>query len=282
MQSIAEVFFSLSAQLISPAMMTEFILFIILGCFAGFTGGLLGLGGGLILVPAFIFIFVYLGESMDVAPHLAIGTSLAIITISSLSSAYGHTRYGHVLWPVVFILTPGLIVGVLIGVVIADQLPGSVLKILFGVFAITIAIYMWLGNPQPAVCRALTRKASLIAGMIIGTLSAIIGIGGGSMVTPFLMWNGYQIQQAVAVAAATGFPIAVSGAIGFIWMGSDAIITLDDTWGYVYWPAFIVVAAVAAAVAPLGARMAHLWSKEKLKRFFSLFLMLLGLLMVFQ
>lgn len=262
--------------------MTEFILFIILGCFAGFTGGLLGLGGGLILVPTFLFIFVYLGESMDVAPHLAIGTSLAIITISSLSSAYGHTRYGHVLWSVVFMLTPGLIVGALIGVVIAGQLPGAILKVVFGVFAITMAIYMWLGNPQPTVRRTLTRRASFAVSMAIGTLSAMIGIGGGSMVTPFLVWSGYQIQQAVAVAATTGFPIAVSGAIGFIWMGSDAIITLNDTWGYVHWPAFIVVATVAAMVAPLGARTAHRWSKEKLKRFFSLFLMLLGLLMVFQ
>ncbi len=262
--------------------MTEFIIFIILGCFAGFIGGLLGLGGGLILVPAFIIIFVYLGESMAVAPHLAIGTSLAIITIISLSSAYGHARYGHVLWPVVFMLAPGLIVGALIGVVIADQLPGPILKILFGVFAITIAIYMWLGNSQPTVCRTLTRKVSLAVSMAIGTLSAIIGIGGGSMVTPFLIWSGYQIQQAIAVAATTGFLIAVSGAIGFIWMGSDAIITLNDTWGYVHWPAFIIVATVAAIVAPLGARTAHRWSKEKLKRFFSLFLMLLGLLMVFQ
>ncbi len=262
--------------------MAEFIIFVVLGCFAGFIGGLLGLGGGLILVPAFLFIFVYLGESMDVAPHLAIGTSLAIITISSLSSAYGHARYGHILWPMVFMLTPGLIVGALIGVLIADQLPGPILKVLFGVFAITMATYIWFGNPQPTVCRTLTRKASLAVSMAIGTLSAMIGIGGGSMVTPFLVWSGYQIQQGVAIAATTAFPIAVSGAIGFIWVGSDAIITLSDTWGYVHWPAFVVVATVAATVAPLGARTAHRWSKEKLRRVFSLFLMLLGLFMVLQ
>ncbi len=262
--------------------MTEFIVFMMLGCFAGFTGGLFGLGGGLILVPALTFIFTYLGESEDVAPHLAIGTSLAIITISSLSSAYGHARYGDVLWWVVMTLTPGLVVGALIGAMVADQLPGSLLKILFGLFAVIIAIYMWFDHPQPMVCRTLTKRAGLMIGAVMGVFSSMIGIGGGSMVIPFLGWYGYQIQQAVAVSATTGFPIAVSGTLGFIWMGSDAMITLNDTWGYVHWPAFIVVAASAAAVAPFGAYTAHRCSRKKLKNFFSLFLILLGMFMIIQ
>jgi len=253
-----------------------------LGCFAGFTGGLFGLGGGLILVPALTFIFTYLGESKDIAPHLAIGTSLAVITISSLSSAYGHVRYGHVLWRVVLALTPGLVVGALIGAVVADQLPGSALKILFGLFAVAMAIYMWFGHPQPMVCRTLSRKAGLMTGAVIGGLSSMIGIGGGSIVIPFLVWCGYQIQQAVAVSAMTGFPIAVSGTLGFILMGSDAMITLNDTWGYVHWPAFIAIATSAAAMAPLGAYTAHRCSGDKLKIFFSLFLILLGIFMIVQ
>jgi uncharacterized membrane protein YfcA len=261
--------------------MEFFLLYLLLGAFAGVMAGLLGVGGGLIIVPVLAWIYQQQGVAPEVIMHLAIGTSLATIVFTSISSVKAHHARGAVLWQVFWTLTPGIIIGALLGAAIADYLPTKELSIFFGLFELFVALQMALSlKPKPN--RNLPGKVGMSgAGSIIGAVSSIVGIGGGSMTVPFLVWCNVQVQKAIATSAACGLPIAIAGTVGFIVTGSNTENLPNYSLGYVNGLSLLGIVATSVLFAPLGARLAHALPADKLKKGFAVLLFLLAVKMLF-
>lgn len=262
------------------AILSTLLFYLTLGLFAGVMAGLLGVGGGLIIVPTLAWIFHHQQVDDAIVMHLAIGTSLATIVVTSISSVRAHHRRGAVLWPIFWQLTPGIIVGAWLGAAIADALPSAVLSKVFAVFVLTVAAQMGFGA-KPAPHRELPGTAGMLtAGGVIGAVSAIVGIGGGSLTVPFLTWCNIAIRQAVATSSACGLPIALAGALGFVVTGLNATGRPDWSLGYVYGPALVGITLTSMLSAPLGAKLAHTLPTEMLKKVFAAFLTLVGVKML--
>lgn len=252
------------------------LLYLLLGAFAGVMAELLGVGGGLIIVPVLAWIFRGQHFSESVVMHLAIGTSLATIVVTSVSSIRAHHQRGAVLWPVVWRLTPGIVIGAWLGAAVADRLSSFALTKIFAVFVLMVAAQIAFGA-KPAPQRGLPGAPGMLAtGGVIGVVSAIVGIGGGSLTVPFLTWCNTSIRQSVATSAACGLPIALAGSVGFIATGLNASGLPPWSLGYVYGPALAGVAAASMFSAPLGAKLAHTLPTEILKKVFAIFLALVG------
>lgn len=249
------------------------VAYLALGAFAGTVAGLLGVGGGLIIVPVLVVLFARQGIESSIIMHLAVGTSLATIVVTSISSVYSHHRHGAVLWRVFWRLTPGIVIGAWLGAWLASMLPTREFKLIFGVFELLVAAQMAFGfKPPPS--SALPGGLGLAgAGSLIGTISAIIGIGGGSLTVPFLTWCQVKIHNAIATSAACGLPIAIAGSVGFMLTGSSQLSLPNYASGFVYWPAFIGIVIASALFAPLGAKLAHRLSTKKLRGTFAVFLL---------
>jgi len=261
--------------------MNEWLAYAALGAFAGTLAGLFGVGGGLVIVPVLVWLFLQAGIHSEVIMHLAIGTSLATIVFTSISSVYAHHRRGAVQWRAVAQLTPGIVLGAWLGAVIADSLPSGNLRLVFGVFELLVATQMGLAL-KVSPHRTLPGKVGMgVAGGVIGTISAVVGIGGGTMTVPFLQWCNIEMRQAVATSAACGLPIAVAGALGFVVSGWNEQHLPVWSSGYLYWPAFVGIVVASVLFAPLGARLAHSLPAAQLKRYFALFLAFLGIRMLF-
>ncbi|MEK5751716.1 sulfite exporter TauE/SafE family protein [Acinetobacter variabilis] len=262
----------------------ELIIYLLIGAIAGFAAGLFGVGGGLIIVPILYIVFTQLQYNPSVIMHMAVGTSLATIIVTSISSVMAHHQRGAVLWDVVRNLAPGLVIGSFLGAGIADYLSGQGLQLLIGFFAVWIAFRMFRGahyqvDPNQKLPSA---ALQLAAGGGIGVASAIFGIGGGSLTVPFLNRCGVVIQKAVATSAACGLPIAVAGALGFIWFGQKAEIEVPNTIGYIHIYAFIGISVMSFITAKFGAKVAHLLSPVLLKKCFAALLTTVGLYFIYQ
>lgn len=252
----------------------------ILGASAGILAGLLGVGGGLIIVPILMLLFTQYAIAPTLSMHLAIGTSLATIIFTSLSSVWAHQRKGTIQWPVVRSLSVGILIGALLGACIAHKMSTAHLRLGFGLFELWVAIQMAL-HLQPKPHRTLP-AAPLLAlfGIGIGFISALVGIGGGTLTVPLLLWYQVTIHQAIATAAACGFPIALAGTIGFISVGWQHPALPPYSLGYVYLPALFSTSLMSIMTAPLGAHWAHQLNPVWLKRLFTGFLMLLAFKML--
>ena len=260
--------------------MVALITYLILGAFAGLVAGLLGVGGGLIIVPVLVFIFSGQAIADHLIVHMAVGTSLATIVFTSISSVRAHHQHGAVLWPVFWQLTPGIVVGAWLGAAFADMLASDQLRRFFGVFELLVAVQMTF-NVKPRPHRQLPGRAGMFgAGGVIGAISAIVGIGGGTMTVPFLVWCNVAMRKAVATSSACGLPIAIAGATGFIVTGWNAIDLPAYSSGYVYWPAFLGIVIASILTAPIGARLAHRLPAAQLKRIFAILLYILGFRML--
>jgi uncharacterized membrane protein YfcA len=257
-----------------------YLLYLLLGATAGFLGGLLGLGGGIVVVPALFFIFRGLQFPAEVVMHLAVGTSLAAAVLTAATSTWAHQRHGAVCWQAVARLAPGMLAGGLLGGVIADWLAGAALRIVFGLFELFVAAQLVFGlKPKPA--RPLPAAPAMAAtGVGIGTLSAILGIGGGTMTVPFLVWGNVGIREAVATSAACGLPITMAGTLGHVLGGLNESMLPAGATGFVYWPAVAMTAAASVFFAPLGARVAHSISTSALRRVFAVVVALIGIRML--
>ncbi|OUD12604.1 sulfite exporter TauE/SafE family protein [Thioflexithrix psekupsensis] len=259
----------------------EIIFLLILGFIAGILAGLLGIGGGAVIVPALVWIFHY-GQSVPSVHlmHIAIGTSLATIVATSIASIWAHHRHGAVQWSIVWQLAPGVALGAFLGAWIAHYLSSDFLRIIFGIFLLLLSIEMIWGK-KPAAHRQLPNR--YLTGMIavfIGILSALVGIGGGSLTVPFLTFCNVTLRHAIATSAACGFPIALAGAMGFIVTGWSVSHLPNYSLGYVYLPAFILVAAISVFTAPLGAKLTHTLPTTLLKKLFGIFLAIIALKML--
>ncbi|MNO92841.1 hypothetical protein D3C76_844260 [compost metagenome] len=255
----------------------EFVLYLVLGACAGVLAGLFGVGGGLIIVPVLVYSFTAHGFSPEVLTQMAVGTSLATIVFTSINSIREHHRRGAVRWPVFLWMTVGILAGSALGAVTAAKIQGPILQKIIGSFAILVSLQMALGL-QPKASKGLPGKAGLgVAGGVVGWASAIFGIGGGSLTVPFLSWRGVPMQQAVATSAACGLPIAIAGALSFIAVGWHKAQLPEMSFGFVYLPALVGIAATSMIFARVGARLAHRLPPKVLKRLFALLLFCVGL-----
>ena len=238
--------------------------------------GLLGIGGGLVIVPGLLFLFHLQGFESSFLSHIAIGSSLAIIIPTALSSLLAHHKRGAIDWPVVLKLTPGLMFGALCGAGLASLFSTDLLKSVFGMFLLVVAFQMLSGlAPRPGKSRKQGAFFFFPMGSVIGTVSGLVGIGGGTMTVPFLVWRGKPLPRAVATSAACGLPIAVAGTLGFMLTGEG--MEMPSSIGFVYWPAVIAVGSFAVLMAPFGARLAHSLPVPVLKKWFALLLLVVGM-----
>jgi len=249
---------------------------IVLGAATGFLAGLLGIGGGMIMVPFLTVIFTARGFPEEHIVHMAIATSLATILFTSISSVRAHHQHGAVLWNVVKVLAPGIVLGSVIGAQVAGNLPTAWLAFVFAVFVGVSAVQMLLDR-KPKPTRELPRASAMFGvGNVIGFVSALVGAGGGFISVPYMVWNNVKVHQAVATSAALGFPIAAAGTVGYVLAGRTELGLPQDTIGFIYWPALLTIALASVITAPLGARSAHALNTARLKRIFSLLLFILA------
>lgn len=256
--------------------MSLFAAYIALGLVVGFVAGLLGVGGGLIIVPVLIALFQFYAIGVGIEPHLALGTSLASILFTSISSMRAHHRHGAVEWSLVRHIAPGIIGGTLLGAVLAARMSPQVLKLFFTLFLFYAATQMWLDfKPRPH--RNLPGPVgTTFAGGIIGAVSSWVGIGGGTLSVPFLLWHNVPLHRAIATSSAIGLPIAIAGTFGYVLAGRGSSLP-EYSLGFIYLPALAGIVLGSVLTAPLGARTAHRLQVRPLKKIFALLLYALAI-----
>jgi uncharacterized membrane protein YfcA len=252
--------------------------YLLLGAVAGVLAGLLGVGGGLVLVAALVWLLPTRGVPAELAVHVALATALGSILMTGLSSARAHHRRGSVLWPTVRWLVPGLLLGGWLGSWLATTLDGDWLRGFIALYCWAAALQMALDRPRakaevPAPPRG---PAWSVVGTGIGAVSALVGIGGGSMTVPVLVWRGVRPVLAVGTSSACGVAIAVASAAGYATHGPAPGVLPAGSWGFVYLPAAIGIALASVLTAPLGTRIAHAISGLALRRLFAGFLAVAG------
>jgi uncharacterized membrane protein YfcA len=255
----------------------------LLGICTGFLAGLLGIGGGMIMVPFITIILGQRGVAADLAVKMAIATSMATIIFTSISSVRAHHRRGAVRWDIVQRLAPGIVIGSLVGSLgVFALLKGSWLAVFFGLFVGFSATQMFL-DKKPKPTREMPGTAGqLAAGGVIGFLSGLVGAGGGFISVPFMAWCNVAIHSAVATSAALGFPIAVANVAGYIFAGTTVQGLPPGAFGYIWLPGLVVIALCSVFTAPLGARAAHALPVAKLKRVFAVILYVLAAYMFYK
>lgn len=265
-------------------MLEYFPVFLALGCVAGFLAGLLGVGGGLIIVPVLVWVFEHAGVVPDYVLHLALGTSLATILFTSISSVRGHHARAAVDWGVVRSIAPGIMLGTFVGALLAGCMSSVGLKWFFVIFASVVGAQMF-ANVRPQASRQLPSAGGMfVSGGVIGVISSFVGIGGGSLSVPFMSWCNVPIHRAVGTSAAIGFPIALAGAAGYVVSGMRVAALPQASFGFVYLPALLGISLCSMLTAGLGARAAHALPVASLKKAFAVLLlgmagkMLIGLL----
>lgn len=251
-------------------------MYLAVGALAGLLAGLLGVGGGIIVVPALAGTFAAQGVLPRYTMPLALGTSLAAIVVTSLASVRAHHAQTAVDWQVVQRLTPGLVFGAFAGASMASRVPSSVMAAVFGLFLWCVATHLIL-DAAPSTSGALPGWFGLSAvGGMIGLVSGVMGIGGGTLTVPFLTWRRVPLHHAIGTAAAAGFPIAVAGAAGYLLSGVALGAAPPDSVGFVHVPALVGVSVASVIAAPIGARLAHHLPTGLLRKLFALFLFLVG------
>ncbi len=262
--------------------MVEWIGFVLAGASAGFVGGLLGVGGGLVTVPSMLIVFYLTGKlQMAHEMQVAVGTSLAAMMFTAASSALSHYFRKGIIWHLFLALSPGIVFGAILGAIVADDLPSSILKIIFGVCSFLIGLYFLCTKerketdiePKPR-----SKTVFFSIGILTGFISSILGIGGGIITVPFLTSMKTPIRNAISTSAATGFLIALFGALSFMFLGLKQE-SLGNTLGYVYLPAFLIIGIVSILFAPLGTKCAYTWPTSVLRKLFALYLIAVGLAM---
>ncbi len=257
-------------------MLTILMTYLGFGAIAGVLAGLLGVGGGLIIVPMVVFCLSSQGTSQESIMHLALGTSMASIMFTSVSSFWAHHKRGAVHWAVVRRIVPGILVGTFLGSCVASRLSTNFLKVFFVVFLYYVAFQM-LTNKKPKPSRGLPGHVGMFGvGSTIGAVSSLVGIGGGTLSVPFMMWCNLAVHEAIGTSAAIGFPIAIAGTAGYLFNGMHASGLPEYSLGYVYLPALAGIVCASVLTAPLGVRLAHTLPVAKLKRVFAVLLVAVG------
>jgi len=255
-------------------MLTEIGLFLALGALVGLVAPAAGIGGGLLMVPSFLFLFPRFGIGPGLAAHLAVGSSVGAATLMSLSSVSAHARHGSVEWRVFAGLVPGLAAGAVAGGLVAHWLPDAVLHRIFAGLMLIIALWLFAGF-QPGAHKELRRPSAVWTvpvGFGIGAVSTMIGIGGGAMIVPFLLLAGMESAAAVGTSSAGVFVTVLTGSVVYMIAGRSAPGLPAGSLGYLYGPAVLGTAVTAMAFAPLGALIGRRLAPRLFKRLFALLL----------
>ncbi len=256
--------------------------YLLLGAAVGLFGGMFGIGGGTVLVPVLLLLFTAQHFPADHALHLALGTSMATIVFTALSSLYQHHRHAAVNWRVVRGITPGILAGAGLGTAFASVISPRVLGLIFAAFVLVAALQILL-NVRPHPARQLPGAAGLTAtGVFTGWVSALVSIGGGTIVVPFLIWCNVPLRHAIGTSAAVGLPVALGGTLGYILTGLEAPGLPGPHLGYVFLPALLGTALASVVTAPLGALAAHRLNLGVLRRLFALLLLALAAKLVLK
>lgn len=256
---------------------------LVIGAFAGVLAGLLGVGGGIVLVPAFFYAFTVLGYDGPQLMQMCLATSLATIIVTSIRSVMAHNRKGAVDWDILKGWAPGIAAGAILGMLVAAALRSDMLQLIFAVLATIVALYMLLGRAEWRIAPQMPGGVSRAAlSPLLGFLSVLMGIGGGSFGVPVMTLYGTAIHRAVATAAGFGVVIAVPAVIGFLTVSLPPEGRPPLTIGAVNLVAFALVIAMTLITAPMGAALAHRLDPKPLKRVFGGFLLLVALNMLSQ
>ena len=255
---------------------------LLLGAFTGFLAGLLGIGGGMLMVPFVTLLLSSKAVPAQYVVKMAVATSLATICFTSIASVRAHHQRGAVRWDVARLLAPGIVAGSLLGAQIAKALPAHALALLFAAFISFSATQTFL-KKTPKPTRQLPGVGGMLgAGGVIGTLAALVGAGGAFVSVPFMTRCNVPIHNAVATSAALGFPVAFGGTVGYIIAGWSLHDMPAGTLGFIYLPALLTIAAASVLTAPLGARAAHRLDIGQLQRVFAVMLYALAAYMVYK
>lgn len=256
------------------------VAFLVLGAVVGFMAGLLGIGGGGIMVPMLTTIFLAQGIPVEQVVHMALGTSMASIVMTSFASMRAHHKKGAIQWDIVKVMAPGVIIGTFAATFLATYMKSSQLAIFFAIFMAYVSIQMALDKKPKPSQGVVTSQKLFGAGTFIGVISALVSIGGGSLTVPFLIWQNIDLKKAIASSAAIGFPLSIAGTVGYMINGMMQTGQAGMLLGFVYFPAVILISLVSFFTAPLGAKMAHTLPVSKLKKIFALLLMALSIKML--
>ena len=255
---------------------------LLLGSLTGFLAGLLGIGGGMLMVPFMTLVLTSKGMPAAYVVKMAIATSLATICFSSISSVRSHQRHGAVRWPIVRLLAPGIVIGSLLGAQLAKAMATQALALLFAAFVAFSGTQMLL-KKKPKPSRQLPGTPGMLGvGGVIGLLSALVGAGGAFISVPFMTWCNVPMHAAVGTSAALGFPIALAGTVGYILAGWSLHDMPPGAFGFLYLPALATLAAASICTAPLGARLAHRLDVGKMRGVFAVLLYSLAGYMVYK
>lgn len=254
----------------------SFLLYATLGTFAGILAGLLGVGGGIVIVPMLVFAFSWQNFPPELIMLMALGTSHGSILFTSVSSARSHWRRGAVDFRTVLLIAPGIILGTFAGTRLAVLIPKAGLQMFFVCFLFYVALQMLFGR-KPKASRQLPGLCGMsCAGGFIGVISSLVGIGGGTLSVPFMVWHNVEMHRAIGTSAAIGFPIALSGSLGYVLAGMSGTGLPEYSLGYLYLPALIPLVLCSMLTAPIGARIAHSLPVPRLKRCFAILLLFVG------
>lgn len=257
--------------------------YVILGLFVGYFSGLLGIGGGLIMVPVLSFLFETQNVPAQNVLHLSLGTSMATILFTSISSTYQHHAHQAVNWDAFRFITPGILLGTALGALIVAYIATFYLAVFFVLFVYFAATQMLIGFKPHATRDYPKRTEVTVAGMIIGCISSIVSIGGGVLSVPYLLWHKQPLRGAIATSAALGFPIAFGGSAGYIVTGYFRGEGLPAySLGYIYLPALLWLVVGTMLTAPLGAKATHRMPVDLLRKMFALFLFALATKMLIK
>jgi uncharacterized membrane protein YfcA len=254
--------------------------YLAIGCVVGFLAGLLGIGGGMVMVPMLAWAFATQGLPAAHILHLALGTSMATIFFTSLSSMSAHHKRGAVDWKIALAISPGILAGSFATALVAGFLPTRALAVLFTALVFYASISMFF-DLKPKTTRALPGAVGLfVAGSAIGVAASLLAAGGAFLTIPFLAWCSVPLRRAIGTAAAVGFPIAIAGSAGYVLQGLHASGLPAGAFGYVYLPVLALIAATSMLFAPLGARTAHRLPVKHLRMIFALVMFGLALRML--
>ena len=254
----------------------EYTLYLGLGALAGVIGGLFGLGGGVIIVPILIIAFELQGLPHDIATHMAVSTSLATIIFTSIPSIYTHAQKGAVRWDLAQWISPGIVLGAMAGGLVALSLSGRSLQLLLGGFFTLVALQLLFYTPQASTRAEPNRSLLLAGGGGIGSISALFGIGGGSLSIPFLNYFGVPMHHVVGTAAACGLPIALFSTLIYAGAEPPPESLPAATLGYIFIPAWLGIVLASVPSARLGALLAHRLQERPLKCLFGGLMIIMG------
>ena len=258
----------------------HFLPFAVFGITAGTLAGLLGIGGGMVIVPGLFYLFTLIQLPEGTLIHMAAGTSMCIMIFTSAASIWSHQRNGNVQWPIFRKVIITIVIGVIFGNLLSSSLNSEWLENIFGVFLLVVSLKILL-NWSPALGENSTSKQWItsLVGLVIGFKSGVLGIGGGALSVPFLMHCGLPVNKASGTSASFTFPIAIVGTLSFLFLTSGQAMAPWST-GYIYWPAVALVAPFSMMGAPIGAKLSQIIPAQKLRTIFTIFLMGVGFKML--